>query len=135
MKRPFAFLLLGPASVFAAWMMYITGTVRPLRIDGLLLTMLWGMILSCFTFLVASLAMVADQFLARTLPALLRAPLTAIVGAAIPASLIFTATAGMPPQCILKTFAIGGALCTGICSLLSNEDGHPAAPGSETRPT
>ena len=44
-----------------------------------------------------------DGYLARSLPALLRAFLTAAFG---------------------MTIAIGGALCTGVCSLLSNDYGH-----------
>jgi len=119
MKRALIFLLLGPASV--------VGTLLPYDWPR---TGLWGtasIVATClfvFTFLVGAIAALADSWLARTLPVLARAPLTAMVGAVIPVGAISAVEGCMLPQSLMMPFGIGGALCMGVCSLLSNDYGY-----------
>jgi hypothetical protein len=129
MKRAFIFLLLGPAFVVAAWLLYAVAQGAP-----------WGtaeivaVCLFVFTFLVAALAALLDSFLAGTLPVLVRAPLIALLGGAVPVVALLAVVGCMLPQSFLTPFGIGGALCMGVCSLLSNDDGHrQRLPGVETQ--
>lgn len=117
MKRALMFLLLGPTLVVAAFLIYI--------VKGP-----WGhfegasaMILFIFTFFVAAITGLVDGYLAQALPVYLRAPLTAIAGATITVSLVLILVGTISLQWILMPFAIGGALCMGTCSLLSNDYG------------
>ena len=119
MKRAFMFLLLGPASIVTTWLIYVTAKQGPWGIAAPVATILF-----IFVFFVAAIAALFDQFLARALPAFVRASLTAIVGAAIPVSVILAVSGCMLPEPLVMPFAIGGALCTGVCSLLSNDCGH-----------
>lgn len=120
MKRILVFLLLGPASVVTAWLIYAPAGKGPA---------LAAMALFTFAFFVASCTVLVDGYLADTLPIYLRAPLIAIVGAAIAVGMAFGLAWTvvlhfvMLPQWILLPFAIGGALCMGACSLLSNDYG------------
>ena len=116
MKRAFVFLLLAPVSVATIWTIYGTMDQVPRGVVELL-----AFCLFVFTFLVAALAALADSLLARTLPALVRAPLVAAVGAAIPVSAWLAVEGCMLPPSLLTPLGIGGALCMGICSLLSND--------------
>jgi hypothetical protein len=115
MKRVLVFLLLGPTLVVTAWLIYFaesgggSGSVAAIV----------GMLLFLFTLIVAMITWAIDGAVAHSLPLPLRAPLTAITGGAI---------AGVLPLAffspLFPPFAIGGALCMGACSLLSNEYGR-----------
>lgn len=118
MKRAFTFLLLGPALAATAWMIYVVTSNGPLSFAAAS-----AMILFIFTVFVAAIAALVDGSLARALPVYLRAPLTAIIGAAIPVGVILGWAGCVLPQQIWMPFAIGGALCMGACSLLSNDFG------------
>ena len=128
MKRPVVFLLLGPSLVALALWMVAAAIAGP--IDG-------GFIAVCamasflLTLPVSAITGLVDGYLARGLPALLRAFLTAAVGMTIAIGMvlalfvmIFSST--VPPE------VMNGALCAGfflllpmgLCSLLSNDGGN-----------
>jgi hypothetical protein len=116
MKRVLVFLLLGPASAaFTVFLMCVADTG----------TKYWDIaLLSAVAMLIVTLPLsafcgVVDECVARTLPMAARAPLTALVGATIAGGLVWVLFRPLFP-----TFAIGGALCMGGCSLLSNEYRH-----------
>ncbi|UPK03257.1 hypothetical protein [Bradyrhizobium sp. 170] len=80
------------------------------------------------TLPVSAIAGLVDGYLAPTLPALLRAPLTAAVGAALASGLFLTLFTMMfsrpvPPEVMNGAFCAGLFLLLpmGVCSLLSNE--------------
>ena len=121
MKRVLIFLLLGPIMVVTAWLIFIAA------ID-------WSVdfvatALFVFTFFVAAITRPIDGYLARALPIYLRAPLTAVAGATIAIGIplilvsILLSHLLMLPQWTMVTLAIGGALCMGVCSLLSHDYG------------
>jgi zinc transporter ZupT len=122
MKRTFVFLLLGPILVaFTPWGIAVAGGRRIKGgFDELCAVILFG-----FTLLVAAAALPLDQYLAHALPRLLRASLIAITGAATAAGLIFAVVRivlpqwAKQPQWALIPFAIGAAVCMGLCSVLS----------------
>jgi hypothetical protein len=116
MRRAFMFLLVAPISVATIWTIYATVNHAP---NGFVELVAFGLLV--FTLLVATLAALADSLMASTLPALVRAPLTGLVGAAIPASVILAYDGCLLPPSLVTPFGIGGALCMGICSLLSND--------------
>ena len=122
MKRTLLFLLLGPASVaFIPWSIAVAGG-RRIRggFDELCAVMLF-----LFTLLVSAIALPLDRYLADVLPLPLRAPLIAIAGATIAAALVFAVVRivlpqwAKQPQWVLTPFAIGAAVCMGLCSALS----------------
>ena len=128
MKRTVVFLLLGPSLAALALLMLAAAIAGP--IDG-------GFIAVCamasflLTLPVSAITGLVDGYLARGLPALLRAFLTAAVGMTITIGMvlalfvmIFSST--VPPE------VMNGALCAGfflllpmgLCSLLSNDGGN-----------
>ena len=119
MKRAFVFLLLAPTLVAVATWPYVAPA------GGCDLILVAGLCL--LTFLVSAITAPVDGYLARALPIPLRAPLIAIVGAALAVGTVCVLVSAvlrhwtMLPQWILIPFAIGAALCTGVCSLLSND--------------
>jgi hypothetical protein len=135
-KRVLVFLLLGPTSVVVVWLGYFigngSGSVEVAAIVSVLLFLL--------TWFVAMIALFVDGALAYPLPLPLRAPLTAVAGGVFAGVLFFGTIgwflllmnhffAGMTPgvtawTLTLRTsapFVIGGALCMGVCSLLSHD--------------
>ena len=117
MKRLLVFLLLGP----------ILGVVAALSPDVLHggfnhLHLLIGAVVFLFGLVVSAVGGIVDDVLSRAISISLRAPLTALTGATmavfVPAALFF---GQMPPPWILKPFAITGALCAGVCSLLAHD--------------
>jgi hypothetical protein len=135
MKRALMFLLLGPASVVTAWLIFIAA------IDGLGglrgFVDIVATVLFIFTFFVASVTGLVDGCLARALPIHLRAFLTASVGAVIAWSLAYAFFIGIvsPSASIswlLMPFGIGGAAVMGTCSLLSHD--YSARPGPSIVP-
>jgi hypothetical protein len=130
MKRAVVFLVLGPASVFLTWSIFVAGAGGPA--GGFVAFV--GMLLFLFTLPVAALSASFDGYLARALPLPLRAPLTAIVGATVAGGLLLALNRMMFPHGttlpleILTPFAIGGAVCMGACSLLSHDYGKRQRP-------
>lgn len=135
MKRALMFLLLGPALVVTAWLIFIAA------IDGL-----GGLrgsvdiiasVLFIFTFFVASITGLVDGCLARALPIHLRAFLTASAGAMIAwglacAFFIEFVSPSASISWLLMPFAIGGATVMGTCSLLSHD--YSGRPGRSIEP-
>jgi len=127
MKRPVVFLLLGPSLVaLAVWMVAaaIAGRIDDSFIGVCAITAF------LLTLPVSSIAGLMDGYLARGLPALLRALLTAVVGTTGAIGLvlalftmIFSQTA--PPEIVNVAIYAGLFLLLpmGVCSLLSNDDG------------
>ena len=125
MKRTMTFLLLGPLLVtLAVWMVAVAIAGR---IDDAFVA-----ICATASFLLAlpvsAITGLMDGYLARGLPSLLRASLTAAIGAALASGLVLTLFTIMfsrpvPPE------VMNGALCAGlflllpmgVCSLLSND--------------
>ena len=128
MKRPVVFLLLGPSLVaLAVWMVAaaIAGRIDDSFIGICAITSF------LLTLPVSSIAGLVDGYLARGLPTLLRAFLTAAIGMTGAIGLVlnlfmmmFSST--VPPE------VMNGALCAGfflllpmgLCSLLSNDGGN-----------
>jgi hypothetical protein len=122
MKRVYVFLLLGPAAVALTVTLVAVAAGAPGAIAQLLLPALFFL-----TFPVAALAGAADGYMARTVPIPVRAPLTAFVGAAV----TFALMRYFVPPSELMIVPLGGAICMGVCSLLSHEYGgrqKPVAP-------
>jgi hypothetical protein len=123
MKRAFVFLLLGPTLVALTPSLIIVAEGG--RVGGGFVEYV-AMLLFLFTLVVSAITGPIDGYLAHALPLPLRAPLAAITGATIAVGLVlalFTMMLPhwtMPPQWLLTPFAIGGAFCMGVCSVLSN---------------
>ena len=122
MNRTLVFLLLGPLSVvLVTWV----AVGMPFESFALFIAVLLFLV----TFPVSAIVGVLDGQLARAIPLLLRAPLTALVGAtaamALPRALL-----GPLPQDMSVLFGIGGAFCMGLCSLLAHDyNAQKAGPG------
>ena len=128
MKRPVMFLLLGPSLVaLAVWMVAaaIAGRIDDSFIGVCAITSF------LLTLPVSAITGLVDGYLARGLPALLRAFLTAAIGMTVAIGLVLALFTMMfsptvPPE------VMNGALCAGfflllpmgLCSLLSNDDGN-----------
>jgi hypothetical protein len=127
MKRPVVFLLLGPSLVaLAVWMVAaaIAGRIDDSFIGVCAITSF------LLTLPVSAIAGLVDGYLARGLPTLLRAFLTAAVGMTIAIGMVlalftimFSST--VPPEVMNGTLCAGFFLLLpmGLCSLLSNEIG------------
>jgi hypothetical protein len=108
MKRALVFLLLAPIlSVLAAEVAH-GGSNDLLMLTG-------GFVLFC-SLIVSAVSGVVDSALVQEMPISLRAPCIAIVGAIIAVGLM----GGRVSQLELTVVAVGGALCMGLCSLLSH---------------
>lgn len=116
MKRGFIFLLLGPASVF---LVFLVPVVIHAGLRSLDLPLYIAMTLFFLTFIVAAITAPVDGYLARALPIPLRMPIAAIVGGTVGAGEALL----LSPHWFLQPFAIGGAICMGMCSLLSHDYG------------
>ncbi|MBR1147815.1 hypothetical protein, partial [Bradyrhizobium sp. AUGA SZCCT0431] len=107
-KRTLVFLLLGPLSVvLTTWVavgMPFESFVPPIALA-----------LFFFTLPVSAIVGVLDGQLARAMPLLLRAPVTALVGATA-AMVLPRALLGPMPQDMSVPFGLGGAFCMGLCS-------------------
>ena len=118
MKRALVFLVVGPlaVSLFASLAVVAAGgrgeIVQLIAIAFLVLTLP-----------VAALAGAIDGGLARNYPIALRAPLTAIAGAMASCVLAFAWLYCFFPPSELVFLPLGGAICTGVCSLLANDFG------------
>lgn len=121
MKRPLVFLVAAPVMVAVFARLALAQVSGPSDRDFL---HLFAVVLFFFTLPVSALAGSFDAYLARALATPLRAPLIAAVGAIICSGLAFILFNWfLPPPFYLAYFAIGGAACTGLCSLLAGEYG------------
>ena len=113
MKRALVFLLLGPAlGVLATWV----AVGVPFEAFAASIAVLFFL----FTSPVSGIVGLLDGYLARSLPILLRAPLTALVGATA-AVVLPVAVLGPMPQDMSMPFGLGGAFYAGACSLLAHD--------------
>jgi hypothetical protein len=130
MKRTVAFLLLGPSLVaIAVWMVVVAIAGR---IDAFVA--ICAMASFLLTLPVSAITGLMDGYLARGLPALLRALLTAGIGMTIAIGLVIALFKTMfsrtvPPEVMNVALCAGFFLLLpmGVCSLLSN-DGERRAP-------
>ena len=119
MKKVLVFLLLGPTLVVTAWLIYFaesgggTGSVAAIV----------SMLLFLFTLIVAMITWSIEGSVAHTLPLALRAPLTAIAGGVVAVGLFLGTIGWTLPLGVSAPFAIVGAFCMGVCSLLSHDYG------------
>jgi len=126
MKRPVVFLLLGPSLVaLAVWMVAaaIAGRIDDSFVGVCAITAF------LLTLPVSAITGLVDGYLARGLPALLRAFLTAAFGMTIAIGLLLALFAMMfsatvPPEIMNAALCVGFFLLLpmGLCSLLSNDD-------------
>ncbi|MBR1209144.1 hypothetical protein [Bradyrhizobium sp. JYMT SZCCT0180] len=107
------FLLLGPLSVVLA-----TWVAVGMPFESFVL--FFAVLLFLVTFPVSAIVGVLDGQLARAIPLLLRAPLTALVGATA-AMVLPRALLGPMPQDMSVQLGLGGAFCMGLCSLLAHD--------------
>jgi hypothetical protein len=125
MKRTAIFLLLGPSLVaLAVWMVAvaIAGTVD----DAFVALCVMASLL--LTLPVSAITGLVDGHLAPAVPASLRAPLSAAIGAVLASGLFLTLFTMMfsrpvPPEIMNGAFCAGLFLLLpmGVCSLLSND--------------
>jgi hypothetical protein len=116
MKRVFIFLVLGPLAVAITVFSALAAGGAPGNFAQFL-----AAALAFLTFPVAAFAGLADGCLARTFPIPLRAPLTAIIGATIACIPAFAFLHCFLPSSELMFLPVGGAVCMGLCSLLSHD--------------
>ncbi|MBA2400285.1 MAG: hypothetical protein H0V72_16595 [Bradyrhizobium sp.] len=79
-----------------------------------------AMLLFVFILPVSGLIGLLDSQFSTAIPLLLRAPLTALIGATA-AIVLPRAVLGPMPQDLSMPLAIGGTLCAGLCSLLAHD--------------
>lgn len=125
MKRTLMFLLLGPASVAFA---VFWACVAELGAGHRDLAVIAALSLFILTVPVSACVGTVDGCLARTLPLASRAPLSALLGAAM--AFGFICALSPPMSEVPLAFAMGGAICMGACSLLSNEGRRQRAAGA-----
>ena len=120
MKRALVFLVVGPALVAAVTLLAVAqaGGTPAGEFAKVLATVLFF-----FTLPVSALAGSVDAYLTRTFAVPLRAPLIAAVGAVTASGLALILFSCLLPPAALKFFAMGGAACMGMCSLLANDYG------------
>jgi len=120
MNRALVFPLLGPALVtFEVWLVTDLALSIPVVFIGYLVTVL--------TLPVSVVAGLLDRGLARSLPALLRAPLTAAISMIISVVFVLAVLSAVFPEAMSSAIddVIGAGLFLllpmGVCSLLSND--------------
>jgi hypothetical protein len=114
MKRAPVFLLLGPSLVVVAtWVAF----GMPLEAFAVSIALL----LFVFVVPVSAIAGLIDGYLARTLPILLRASLTAIVGSMAAVGLFLALFGKLQPQDLMPALTFGGLAMGGVCSLLAHD--------------
>lgn len=95
---------------------------KSLRYDeGIVIALFFGVVVS-------AVARTMDEYFALVFPIPIRAPLTAIVGAAVAVGLFLAIVkkatlpgTPLPASDVLRPLAILGAICMGVCSLLSDD--------------
>jgi hypothetical protein len=114
-RRFYVFMLLGPILALggAASLDIVAGRC-PRYDEGFVMALLFGGVVS-------AVARTMDELFALAFPIPVRAPLTAIVGAAVAVGLLLAIIRKMLPVETLMPFAILGAICMGVCSVLSDD--------------
>jgi hypothetical protein len=113
-RRFLVFSLLGPAlGIALALLMDLMAGRGIVFEEGAFLTFMFSLGVSIVTGPV-------DGYLAHVIPQPLRAPLSAVVGATTATFLVLWVMGGrpIPPETLMK-IAVFGAMCMGLCSLLS----------------
>jgi hypothetical protein len=118
MQRAFVFLVVGPLTVALVTALALLAAGAPGSIIQFIATALLVL-----TVPVAAFAACVDGYLARTFPIALRAPVTAIAGAMAAGAVAYTILHCFFLPTELMFFPLGGAVCTGLCSLLANDYG------------
>jgi hypothetical protein len=118
MKRVLVFLVVGPLTVSLVASLAVVAAGARGEIVQLI-----AIAFFVLTLPVAALAGAIDGGLARNLPVAVRAPLTAIIGAMASCVLAFAWLHCFFPTSELVFLPLGGAICTGVSSLLANEFG------------
>jgi hypothetical protein len=80
-----------------------------------------ALLLFVFVVPVSAIAGLIDGYLARTLPILLRASLTAIVGSMGAVGLFLALFGKLQPQDLMPALTFGGLAMGGVCSLLAHD--------------
>jgi hypothetical protein len=113
MRRTLVFSLLGPAFGIASAVLIDLVARRGIEFEE---GMVWAFM---FSLVVSIVTGPVDGYLAHFIPLPVRAPLSAIVGAATVALLLLSITIqSIPPQA-LTPVVLSGAVCVGLCSILS----------------
>lgn len=117
MKRALIFLAAAPVLVGASVLLTFVAMNKDELAEPL------AAILFLFTVPVSAVAGGLDTWLARAFPILLRAPMIASAGAIGASGLAFILFRCFfaPDTLPLPYFALGGATCMGVCSLLAND--------------
>jgi hypothetical protein len=121
LRRALVFVLLGPVFGVLAAFSVVTVMIRGYHVDAYIVPIAFF-----FSLIICAITGPVDGVLAYIAPISLRAPLTTVVGAAVAVglSLFLWAQLGnrmVPPSLYSQIpIAIIGALCTGVCSLLSH---------------
>jgi hypothetical protein len=118
MQRAFVFRIVGPVTVA----LVATLTLLTADASGNLVQFI-AMALLLLTLPVTAVAASVDGYLARTFPIELRAPITAIAGAMAAGAVAYTTLHCFFATAELMFFGLGGAICTGACSLLAHDFG------------
>ncbi|MGQ0686842.1 hypothetical protein [Bradyrhizobium sp.] len=118
MKRLTVFLIVGPSAVAFIAALVLAAAGAPASLVQILPVLLFFL-----TFPVATLAAAVDGYLARSLPIVLRAPVTAIAGAVAASALASVLLHCFFPPSELMFVPLAGAVLAGACSLLANDYG------------
>jgi hypothetical protein len=86
-----------------------------------------ALLLFVFVVPVSAIAGLIDGYLARTLPILLRASLTAIVGSMGAVGLFLALFGKLQPQELMPALTFGGLAMGCVCSLLAHDYRHAKA--------
>ena len=113
MKRALVFLLLEP--IFGGWLHLVAAGGKFSGVFGEA-----GLSAFLLSLVISAVTGPADAMLAHGLPVALRAPLIAIIGAAIAVGPILAVGGKMISPVVLTAFVFSGALAAGVCSLLSH---------------
>lgn len=114
-RRFWVFMLLGPIlALGGATSIEISRGICMRYEEGVVMALLYGGVVS-------AVARTMDELLALVFPMPIRAPMTAIVGAAVAVGLLLAIIRKMPPPETLMPLAILGAICMGVCSLLADD--------------
>jgi hypothetical protein len=118
MQRAVVFLIVGPFTVALVAALALLANGAPGNVVQFIATALLVLTLPVVAF-----GACVDGYLARTLPVALRAPVTAIAGAMAAAAVAYSMLHCFFPPSVLMFFPLGGAVCSGLCSLLANDYG------------
>ncbi len=118
MQRAFVFLVVRPLTVALVAALGFLVAGAPGNVVQFIAT-----VLLVLTLPVVALAACVDGYLARTFSIALRAAVTAIAGAMAAGAVAYTMLHCFVPASELMFFPLGGAVCTGLCSLLANDFG------------